>query len=710
MTMLPSKQGSNRTKCVTYCDLEAYLFLCQKAFLMVPIGAVAVIPIVGLLFRSMGTFANQLGFGLVLVFCFNWFIEDLLKRKIRMDEEYLYFGYRAIRIDELVSIDVGYRRQGLVPKSLLLTNLNGQILKLSLGGFSEDGLETLLKHLQSRNSRLKSTAILNTLVKCRRVVPKPIVDTQERLLIPYSGTQVIDEGRDTFVVTARSWMQMGPLLVCFAMTPVWMLLISTLYVSVQSAEISAMQSLNLYSFVAHTMRGMQELFLGSLQDSIVSALKSPPNAFITVMTCSLLTGLFLLFQYVFWRPNSLLADEKGIMLQFRAGGLCIGMGQADWSEIRNAELYKPPGHAGVDSWKIRLTKQDGKKLDLSLSAISPIDRSRLLKRMERLISNCEISPELSQSMLPKTDRSYTEIWLQSLRQAPERKTLDPLEPGQTIGENRFEILKTLGVGGQGTAYLCRHVTGTNVETVVLKETILPVFVEDGVRRSALERFEREARMLKSIDDDGIVKLTDYFIEDHRAYLVLEHIDGHTLRELILRDGPMCEEKSLDLAFQMCNLLNVLHSHSIVHRDFTPDNLILNSKGILKLIDFNVAQEIRDGATGTVVGKHAYLPPEQFRGKATSQSDLYAFGATMFFLLTGSDPEPISQSSPAQKNELVSSALDQIVKQATALQVNKRYKTAQDIEVDLLAIDNQRLEDGTTLLVKTRNKENVVNHG
>ncbi len=136
-------------------------------------------------------------------------------------------------------------------------------------------------------------------------------------------------------------------------------------------------------------------------------------------------------------------------------------------------------------------------------------------------------------------------------------------------------------------------------------------------------------MLKSINDDGIVKLIDYFIEDHRAYLVLEHIDGCTLRELILRDGPLSEDKAYDLALQMCRLLNVLHSNSIIHRDFTPDNLMLNSKGILKLIDFNVAQEIRDGSTGTVVGKHAYLPPEQFRGKATSQSDLYAFGATMF---------------------------------------------------------------------------------
>ncbi len=84
--------------------------------------------------------------------------------------------------------------------------------------------------------------------------------------------------------------------------------------------------------------------------------------------------------------------------------------------------------------------------------------------------------------------------------------------------------------------------GKEPDTVVLKETILPIFVNESVRRDALERFEKEARLLKSIESNGIVKLIDYFIEDHRVYLVLEHIDGATLRELISRDGPMTEEQ------------------------------------------------------------------------------------------------------------------------------------------------------------------------
>jgi serine/threonine-protein kinase len=308
--------------------------------------------------------------------------------------------------------------------------------------------------------------------------------------------------------------------------------------------------------------------------------------------------------------------------------------------------------------------------------------------------------------------------LQSLAQAPERKTLDPLEPGQLIAEDRFEVIRRLGVGGQGTAYLCRDLSKKGTDTVVLKETIVPVFVESTVRRNALERFEQEAKMLKSLNSDSIVKLLDYFIEDHRAYLVLEHIDGCTLRELVFRDGPLAEDQVRDIAVQMCKILETLHAQSIVHRDFTPDNLILNAKGKLKLIDFNVAQQIQEGSTGTIVGKHAYLPPEQFRGKATAQSDLYAFGATLHFLLTGTDPEPISQSSPASISADVSSSMDQMVKHATALQLNRRFQTAAEIEKALLSeeaddkvLDHQDpVRDGSTISLKVTEMEEADVHG
>jgi serine/threonine-protein kinase len=129
---------------------------------------------------------------------------------------------------------------------------------------------------------------------------------------------------------------------------------------------------------------------------------------------------------------------------------------------------------------------------------------------------------------------------------------------------------------------------------------------------------------------------------------------------------------------MCDILQYLHSQTppIVHQDFTPDNLLVSENGKLKLIDFMVAkQESVDTSTSTVVGKHHYMPPEQFRGKSTTQSDIYALGATLYFMLTGQDPEPMSQLH-------VSGSLDPIISRATALDTAQRYASAQEVKADL----------------------------
>ncbi len=225
-------------------------------------------------------------------------------------------------------------------------------------------------------------------------------------------------------------------------------------------------------------------------------------------------------------------------------------------------------------------------------------------------------------------------------------------------------------------------SATSERQVVLKEFILPVYVDKNARRQALERFEHEASMLQRLDHPQVVKLMDFFIEDHRGYLVLEHIDGVSLHSLVATGGPLSDVRVRKLALQMCSILEYLHSLSppVVHRDFTPDNLILSNSGTLKLIDFNVAQQRESTTTGTVVGKHAYLPPEQFRGKPTPQSDIYAFGATLFYLLTGQDPEPLTPSHPLLLQENTDPALDKLIGCCTDLDAARRPANTADIRL------------------------------
>lgn len=125
---------------------------------------------------------------------------------------------------------------------------------------------------------------------------------------------------------------------------------------------------------------------------------------------------------------------------------------------------------------------------------------------------------------------------------------------------------------------------------------------------------------------------------------------------------------------MCSILVYLHSQSppVLHRDFTPDNLILGEDGTIVLIDFNVAEQREGFETSTVVGKHSYIPPEQFRGKATTQSDIYSMGCVIYFLLTGNDPEPISISHPKIQVEHLSENIDDFVAKATNPDSNQRF--------------------------------------
>jgi serine/threonine-protein kinase len=108
-------------------------------------------------------------------------------------------------------------------------------------------------------------------------------------------------------------------------------------------------------------------------------------------------------------------------------------------------------------------------------------------------------------------------------------------------------------------------------------------------------------------------------------------------------------------------------------------------GQFDLIDFTVAQQTESTATGTVVGKHAYLPPEQFRGKPTPQSDIYAMGATLFYLLVGHDPEPITASHPILEDNEIDGSLDELISRATSLDLSIRYPNIQAVKEDLVKL-------------------------
>ncbi len=354
-----------------------------------------------------------------------------------------------------------------------------------------------------------------------------------------------------------------------------------------------------------------------------------------------------------------------------------------WNSLDSIKLNTRKNKAQVTAVELEFLLDSGDSVKLNLGAVESVeDRETILQAIERWAPQVSRQAEVMQALQPPVDHSYTELWLQALSAPPQRDRLKPLAADLVLNDGRYKIKKTLGVGGQGAAYQSLD-QGTG-EIVVLKEFLLPIYVDISVRKDVLESFESEARILKHLNHEQVVKLLDFFVEDHRAYLVLEHIDGLSLREIVTKNGPLSEARVRELAKQMCVILNYLHSQEphVVHRDFTPENLILRHDGLLKLIDFNVARQVESNATGSVVGKPAYLPPEQFRGQPVPQSDIYGMGATLAFLLTGKEPEPISASHPRELTASVSLAMDEIVAKATAINLKERYEDCNQILQDL----------------------------
>lgn len=187
----------------------------------------------------------------------------------------------------------------------------------------------------------------------------------------------------------------------------------------------------------------------------------------------------------------------------------------------------------------------------------------------------------------------------------------------------------------------------------------------------------------------IARVYDHFVEQGRHYLLIEQIRGRTLRQIVFEEGPQSEEKVLSYSIQIAEILDYLHNQElpIIHRDLTPDNLIVNEYGKLFLIDFGSANEFTGTATGTLVGKHAYMSPEQVRGKATPASDIYSFGQTICYCLSACDPKPLMSSSLPQAETTLSKKLNRVIQKCTELEEAKRF-TLSELRESLLDYTKQ----------------------
>ena len=206
--------------------------------------------------------------------------------------------------------------------------------------------------------------------------------------------------------------------------------------------------------------------------------------------------------------------------------------------------------------------------------------------------------------------------------------------GQVLN-HRYEILEKIGEGGMAVAYRGRdRVLGRTVAIKVMR----PELSTDA---EFLARFRREARASAGIVHEHIAAVYDTGRDGPNHYIVMEYVEGESLRERLRREGPLPLAEALRIATETAEALEAAHAAGIVHRDTKPGNLLLGNQGSVKVTDFGIARALASsglGETGRVVGSVSYVSPEQARGDAVGpQSDVYSLGVTLFEMLTGRPP-------------------------------------------------------------------------
>ena len=259
---------------------------------------------------------------------------------------------------------------------------------------------------------------------------------------------------------------------------------------------------------------------------------------------------------------------------------------------------------------------------------------------------------------------------------------------------RYELLTELGAGGMGEVYLARD---TQLGREVALKVLPPERMNDA---EAVARFQREAMALAQLSHPNIVQAYDTGEEDGKHFLVMEFVEGTSLDKLLREKGALAPGRAADFAYQAAQALQHAHEKGLIHRDVKPSNLLVTSKGAVKLLDLGLSRflqdQIVDGAVtheGIGMGTPDYAAPEQFRDahSADERADVYELGCTLYHLLTGKPPFPGSsfhekyeahakkKAQPVEEiNPDVPGGVAMVVEKMMAKQPIDRFQTAAEV--------------------------------
>lgn len=278
-----------------------------------------------------------------------------------------------------------------------------------------------------------------------------------------------------------------------------------------------------------------------------------------------------------------------------------------------------------------------------------------------------------------------------------------ISKGQKIN-NRYEIVKTIGEGGMANVYLAN-------DTILKRKVAVKVLRGDlSADDKFIRRFEREAQAVSNLSHPNIVEIYDVGVEDNEHYIVMEYIDGKTLKQLLKKRESLTLTEVIDIMTQLTDGMAHAHESYIIHRDIKPQNIMIEDNGLIKITDFGIAMALNATQltqTNSVMGSVHYLPPEQASGKAaTIKSDIYSLGILMYELLTGNVPfkgdnaveialKHMKDKIPSirKQNPAIPQSVENILLKATAKNPRNRYDSVREMHEDFIhCLDEEHAND------------------
>lgn len=295
--------------------------------------------------------------------------------------------------------------------------------------------------------------------------------------------------------------------------------------------------------------------------------------------------------------------------------------------------------------------------------------------------------------------------------------------GVTLG-GRYELLDVIGEGGMSVVYKARDGI---LDRIVAVKVLKDEFAKDA---GFVEKFRAEALSVARISHPNIVNIFDVGDQDGIYYIVMEYVDGYTLKHLIREQAPLPVEKAVDIAIMVCDGVHHAHEKGIIHRDIKPHNILITEQGMVKVADFGIAQAVSAGTItygNNIVGSVHYFSPEQAKGEPINRTtDIYSIGCILYEMVTGKVPfnadSPITialrhineePASPRSINPDVPAALEALIFRAMAKQPGQRFQTAHEMRNALIKIQ-QTISgvwtDGKEDAVKSKKKMKPLGKG